>query len=71
MWVPGTTRPAAGWRDQKEAMGGFMSADDILTFAVNHYVVFGLVTLCFGIGLNLLFRCGPDLIEAIRHPRLH
>lgn len=48
-----------------------MSADDILTFAVNHYVVFGLVTLCFGIGLNLLFRCGPDLIEAIRHPRLH
>lgn len=45
--------------------------DDILAFAVAHYVVFGLVALSAGIGLNLLIRCGPDLIEAIRHPRLH
>ena len=49
-----------------------MSVDDFITFAVAHYVVFGLIALCIGIGLNLSFRCGPDLIEAIRHhPRLH
>ena len=45
--------------------------DDILVFAVAHYVVFGLALLCAGIALNLLFQCGPDLIEAIRHPKLH
>lgn len=49
----------------------FMSFDDIVTFAVNHYVVVGLAALCVGIGLNLVFSCGPDVIEAIRHPRLH
>lgn len=45
--------------------------DDILVFAVAHYVLFGLIALCIGIGLNLLISCGPDLIEAIRHPKLH
>lgn len=50
--------------------GGSM-VDEILTFAVAHYVLFGLIALSAGIGLNLLVSCGPDLIEAIRHPRLH
>lgn len=45
--------------------------DEILVFAVSHYVLFGLIALCVGIGLNLLITCGPDLIEAIRHPRLN
>lgn len=43
----------------------------VLIFAVGHYVVFGLTALSVGIGLNLIMTCGPDLIEAIRHPRLH
>ncbi|MGI4744527.1 MAG: hypothetical protein ACRYGI_12740 [Janthinobacterium lividum] len=45
--------------------------DEILVFAVAHYVLSGLIALCIGIGLNLLITCGSDLIEAIRHPRLH
>lgn len=45
--------------------------DTVLVFAVRHYVLFGLMALSVGIGLNLLITCGPDLIEAIRHPRLH
>ena len=48
-----------------------MSPDDIIGFALQHYVVVGLGALCLGIGLNFVFRCGPELIEAIRHPRLH
>jgi len=45
--------------------------DAVLTFAVAHYVLFGLIALSVGIGLNLLITCGSDLIEAIRHPRLN
>jgi hypothetical protein len=48
-----------------------MSFDDLLTFALGHYVIVGLILLCLGIGLNLAFTCGPDLIQAIRHPKLN
>ncbi len=48
-----------------------MSIDDMLSFAVAHYVVVGLVMLCLGIALNLVFTCGSDLIQAVRHPKLN
>jgi hypothetical protein len=51
--------------------GDHSMVDEILVFAVSHYVLFGLIALSVGIGLNLLITCGPDLIEAIRHPRLN
>ncbi len=48
-----------------------MSIDTMLSFALAHYVIVGLVMLCVGIALNLVFTCGPELIQAIRHPRLN
>jgi hypothetical protein len=48
-----------------------MVLDDLVSFALAHYVIVGLVMLCVGIALNLAFTCGSDLIQAIRHPKLN
>ena len=45
--------------------------DQILTLAVQHYVVFGILALTAGVLLNLAFAAGPEILQSLRMHKLY
>lgn len=45
--------------------------DQLLTLAVQHYVVFGTLGIAFGVLLNLVLTAGSDMVRFLHNHRLY
>ena len=45
--------------------------DELLTLAVQHYVVFGFLGIAFGVLLNLALTAGPEMFHLLRSHKLY
>ena len=45
--------------------------DQLLTLAVQHYVVFGTLGIAFGVLLNLAITAGSDFFQSLRTHKLY
>ena len=45
--------------------------DWLLTLAIQHYVVFGVLAISLGVVLNVVITAGPEIIKSIRFHKLY
>jgi len=45
--------------------------DELLTLAVQHYVVFGTLGIAFGVLLNVALSAGSDFFQSLRTHKLY
>jgi hypothetical protein len=44
--------------------------DWLLTLAIQHYLVFGIVSIAAGVMLNVLITAAPEIVEELRFRKL-
>ncbi len=45
--------------------------DQLVSLAVQHYVIFGILALSFGVVLNFLVAAAPETVQSLRLHKLY
>lgn len=45
--------------------------DQVVSLAVQHYVIFGILALAVGVVLNFLIAAAPEIVQSLRLHRLY